>query len=94
MGKRHNLPVINIFDDDARLNENVPLVYVGMERFDARKEIISDLDSLGLLEKIDAHTIKIPRGDRSGVIIEPYLTDQWYVKTSPLAKKAVAAVKN
>jgi valyl-tRNA synthetase len=65
-----------------------------MERFDARKEIISDLDSLGLLEKIDAHTIKIPRGDRSGVIIEPYLTDQWYVKTSPLAKKAVTAVEN
>jgi valyl-tRNA synthetase len=94
MGKRHNLPVINIFDDDARLNENVPLVYVGMERFDARKEIISDLDSLGLVEKIDAHIIKIPRGDRSGVIIEPYLTDQWYVKTSPLAKKAVTAVEN
>ena len=94
MGKRHNLPVINIFDDDARLNKNVPLAYVGMERFDARKEIISNLDSLGLLEKIDAHIIKIPRGDRSGVIIEPYLTDQWYVKTSPLAKKAVAAVEN
>ena len=93
MGKRHSLPVINIFDDDARLNENVPPVYIGMDRFDARKEIISNLDSLGLLKKIDAHKIKIPRGDRSGVIIEPYLTDQWYVKASPLAKKAVAAVE-
>jgi pyruvate dehydrogenase E2 component (dihydrolipoamide acetyltransferase) len=87
MGKRHSLPVINIFDDDARLNENVPPVYIGMDRFDARKEIISNLDSLGLLKKIDAHKIKIPRGDRSGVIIEPYLTDQWYVKASPLAKR-------
>ena len=93
MGKRHSLPVINIFDDDARLNENVPPAYIGMDRFDARKEIISNLDSLGLLKKIDAHKIKIPRGDRSGVIIEPYLTDQWYVKASPLAKKAVAAVE-
>ena len=87
VGRRHNLPIINIFNHDAQLNENVPAVYVGMDRFVARKKIIADLDSLGLIDKIYAHTLKIPRGDRSGVVIEPYLTDQWYVKTSPLAKK-------
>jgi valyl-tRNA synthetase len=94
MGRRHNLPIINIFNHDAELNENVPAVYVGMDRFAAREKIITDLDSLGLLDKIDAHKLKIPRGDRSGVVIEPYLTDQWYVKTSPLAKKAVAVVES
>ena len=93
MGQRHNLPLINIFDDDARLNSNVPPEYIGMGRFDARKKIIDDLDKLGLLEKIETHRIKIPRGDRSGMIIEPYLTNQWYVRTSPLAKKAVIAVE-
>ncbi len=93
MGQRHSLPVINIFDDDARLNSNVPPEYIGMGRFDARKKIIGDLDKLGLLEKIEPHRIKIPRGDRSGMIIEPYLTNQWYVRTSPLAKKAVIAVE-
>jgi len=94
MGQRHSLPIINIFDNDARLNSNVPPEYIGMGRFDARKKIIADLDKLGLLEKIEAHKIKIPRGDRSGVIIEPYLTNQWYVRTSPLAKKAVIAVED
>ena len=94
VGRRHNLPIINIFNHDAQLNENVPAVYVGMDRFVARKKIIADLDSLGLIDKIDAHTLKIPRGDRSGVVIEPYLTDQWYVKTSLLAKKAVAVVES
>jgi len=94
MAQRHNLPIINIFNDDAHLNESTPIAYTGMERFDARKKIIADLNGLGLLEKVDDHKLKIPRGDRSGVVIEPYLTDQWYVKTSPLAKKAVAAVEN
>jgi len=93
MGQRHSLPLINIFDDDARLNSNVPPEYIGMGRFDARKKIIGDLDKLGLLEKIEPHRIKIPRGDRSGMIIEPYLTNQWYVRTSPLAKKAIIAVE-
>ena len=74
MGKRHKLPTVNIFDDDARLNTNVPDAYVGMDRFDARDKIVSDLDSLGLLKKIDAPKINIPRGARSGEIIEPYLT--------------------
>jgi len=93
MGQRHDLPMINIFNDDAQLNADVPEAYVGMDRFDARKQVVADLDSLGLLEKVDDHTLKVPRGDRSGVVIEPYLTNQWYVKTAPLAEKAIAAVE-
>ncbi len=94
MGQRHGLPMINIFNDDAQLNANVPEAYQGMDRFDARKKVVEDLDSLGLLEKIDDHRLKVPRGDRSGVVIEPYLTNQWYVKTQPLAEKAIAAVED
>ncbi len=93
MGQRHDLPKINLFNDDAQLNDNAPKAYVGMDRFDARKQVVSDLDSLGLLEKVDDHKLKVPRGDRSGVVIEPYLTDQWYIKTAPLAEKAIAAVE-
>jgi valyl-tRNA synthetase len=93
MGQRHDLFMINLFNDDAQLNDNAPKAYVGMDRFDARKQVVSDLDSLGLLEKVDDHKLKVPRGDRSGVVIEPYLTDQWYVKTAPLAEKAIAAVE-
>ncbi len=92
MGQRHNLPLINIFDSDARLNDNVPAAYRGMDRFAARKQVVADLDNLGLLEKVEDHKLKVPRGDRSGVVIEPYLTNQWYVKTKPLAETAIAAV--
>ncbi len=92
MGQRHNLPLINIFDSDARLNDNVPAAYRGMDRFAARKQVVADLDNLGLLGKVEDHKLKVPRGDRSGVVIEPYLTNQWYVKTKPLAETAIAAV--
>lgn len=94
MGQRHNLPLLNIFTDSAFINSNAPSAYQGLERFDARKKVVADLDALGLLEKIDDHKLKIPRGDRSGVIVEPYLTDQWYVATQELAKPAIAAVEN
>ncbi|PCK07326.1 MAG: valine--tRNA ligase [Alteromonadaceae bacterium] len=94
MGKRHNLPLNNIFDDDAKINNTVPEKYQGMDRFDARKQIVEDLDALGLLDKVADHTLKVPRGDRSGVVIEPYLTNQWYVKTAPLADEAIKAVEN
>lgn len=94
MGKRHNLPIINILTDDADLNQDVPEKYRGMERFAARKQIVADLDALGLLEKINDHLLKVPRGDRTGVVIEPYLTDQWYVKTAPLAEQAIKAVED
>ncbi|WP_185236463.1 valine--tRNA ligase [Teredinibacter franksiae] len=93
MGQRHNLEMINIFNDDAQLNSNVPEKYIGMDRFVARKQIVEDLDALGLLDKIDDHVLKVPYGDRSGVVIEPYLTNQWYVKTQPLADEAIKAVE-
>ncbi|MGS2717093.1 valine--tRNA ligase [Eionea flava] len=94
MGQRHNLPLINILDDDANLNNEVPEAYRGMERFAARKQIVADFDALGLLEKIDDHMLKVPKGDRSGVVIEPYLTNQWYVRTQPLAEEAIAKVED
>ncbi|WP_339339323.1 valine--tRNA ligase [uncultured Oceanicoccus sp.] len=94
MGKRHGLPMINILTDNATINQNAPEAYQGMDRFDCRKQIVADLDALGLLDKIDDHKLKVPRGDRSGVVIEPYLTDQWYVDAKTLAKPAITAVEN
>lgn len=93
MGKRHSLPLINIFTIDANLNENVPENYQGLERFQARKKIIEELDAQGLLIKTVDHKLKVPRGDRSGVVVEPYLTDQWYVAVESLAKPAIEAVE-
>ena len=94
VGKRHDLPLINILTDNAAINENAPAAYQGMDRFEARKRIVADMDAAGLVEKIEAHKLKVPRGDRSGVIIEPYLTNQWYVAIEELAKPAIAAVEN
>ncbi|WP_226665682.1 valine--tRNA ligase [Microbulbifer aggregans] len=94
MGQRHSLEMINILDADANLNDNVPEKYRGMERFAARQQIVDDLDAIGCLEKIEPHTLKVPRGDRSGVVIEPWLTDQWYVKTQPLADEAIKVVED
>ena len=94
MGKRHHLPMINILTNDAAINSNAPQAYQGLDRFEARKKIVADLDALGLLDKIDDHKLKVPRGDRSGVVVEPYLTDQWYVDAKTLAKPAIEAVEN
>ena len=94
MGQRHHLALLNIFTIDAAINENGPAAYRGMDRYDARRQIIKDLQSLDLIEKIEDHTLMVPRGDRSGAVIEPYLTDQWYVKIQPLAAPAIAAVEN
>ncbi len=94
VGKRHDLPMINILTADAALNEEVPEAYRGLDRVDARKKVVDDLDALGLLEKVADHTLQVPRGDRSGVVIEPYLTDQWFVAVEELAKPAIAAVEN
>lgn len=94
VGMRHDLPLINIFDDDANINLDAPEAYQGMERFAARKQIVADLDELGLVDKIEPHTLKVPRGDRSNVVIEPYLTNQWYVKTAPLAEEAIKVVED
>ena len=93
VGKRHNLPLINILNKKATLNKNVPLAYQGMDRFVAREQIIKDLQAGGFLVKTEPHKLKVPRGEKSNVIIEPLLTDQWYVKTKPLAEPAIAAVK-
>lgn len=93
-GQRHQLPIINIFHPDARLNQNVPQEYQGLDRYTARKKIVEDLTRLNLLEKTEQHLLNIPRGDRTNAIIEPFLTDQWFMKMKPLAKPAIDAVKN
>jgi valyl-tRNA synthetase len=94
MGKRHNLDMINVLTIDAKMNENCPPNYQGLDRFEARDQIVRDMDLLGLVDKIEPHTLKVPRGDRSGVVVEPFLTDQWYVKAAPLAEPAIKAVEN
>ncbi len=93
VGRRHDLAVINILDEDANLNDAVPEAYRRLNRFEARKRVVADLDALGLLDGIDDHTLKVPRGDRSGEIVEPFLTDQWYVRAEPLARPAIEAVE-
>ena len=111
VGKRHNLPLINIFDKDAQvlakaqvfnidgsvnaeIDGSLPAEYAGLDRFVARKQIVAALEAAGLLEKIEDHALKVPKGDRSGTVIEPWLTDQWYVSTKPLAEKAIAVVES
>jgi valyl-tRNA synthetase len=94
MGRRHELPLINILNDDAAINDNAPEPYRGLDRVDARQRVIADMDALGFLDKVVDHTLSVPRGDRSGVVIEPYLTDQWYVDAKKMATPAIAAVEN
>jgi len=93
IGQRHQLPLIEIFTKDATINQNAPERFQGLDRFKAREQILSELTALGLLETTQDHLLKVPRGDRSGVIIEPMLTDQWYVNTKPLAEPAIKAVE-
>ena len=94
MGMRHDLPRINIFNDDASVNENAPARYHGMDRYEARNAVISDLQELSLIEKIEDHKLAVPRGEKSGVVIEPYLSDQWFVRTGPLAEPAIKVVED
>jgi valyl-tRNA synthetase len=94
LGIRHQLPLYNIFDDNAAINELAPERFRGLDRFDAREKIVAELNDLGLVEKIEDYVCKIPRGDRSGVVVEPYLTDQWYVSIKPLAEPAIEAVES
>jgi valyl-tRNA synthetase len=82
VGQRHNLPLISILTLDAKINDNAPEKYRGLDRFDARKAVVADLEALGILEKTDKHKLKVPRGDRTNVVIEPMLTDQWFVAMS------------
>ena len=96
--KRHkdtaDIPLINLLNPDGTMNENCPEDYVGLDRFAAREKIIADLDELEYLEKIENHVHQVPYGDRSGVVIEPYLTDQWYCDAQELGKEALAAVED
>jgi valyl-tRNA synthetase len=94
IGKRHGLQMINVLDHNAALNDNAPEAYRGLDRFEARQRIVEDLEAGGLLEKIEDHRLMIPRGDRSHAVVEPYLTDQWYVKIAPLAQPAIEAVED
>lgn len=93
VGQRHNLEIINILDDNAALNENVPEAYQKLDRFDARKKVIAEIEEAGLMVKIDDHKQQLPYSDRSGDIVEPKLTDQWFVNAEELAKPAIKAVE-
>jgi valyl-tRNA synthetase len=94
VGRRHGLPLINVLTADATLDDAVPAPYRGLERLEARRRIVADLAAAGLLEKVAAHTLPVPRGDRSGAVLEPWLTDQWYVRVAPLAEPAIRAVED
>ena len=93
VGQRHNLSLINIFTETASLNQNVPLEYQGLDRFVARKRVVADLEEMGFLVDVQKHLLKVPKGDKTGEVIEPYLTDQWFVKMKPLALPAIEALK-
>ena len=93
MGERHDLPMINVLTAEAKINDEAPERFRGLDRFDARAQIIAELEAAGLLEKIEPHTLKVPRGDRSGAVIEPWLTPQWYVDAKKLAEPAIKAVE-
>jgi len=94
VGARHGLEQINVFTPDAKLNEATPERLRGLDRFEARQKILAELEAAGLIERVDKHKLMVPRGDRSGSVIEPYLTDQWYVKIAPLAEPAIEAVRS
>ena len=94
VGQRLGLPLINILTADARIGDEAPAAYRGLDRFEARKRVIHDLEAAGLLEKVEPHRLTMPRGDRSGAVVEPWLTDQWYVRIAPLAEPAIRAVED
>jgi len=92
VGRRHDLPLVNVFDENARLNENAPEPYRGLDRSEARDRVVAEMEGLGLVEKVEDNPMTLPYGDRSGVVIEPWLTDQWYVNAAKLAAPAIEAV--
>ncbi|WP_285446404.1 valine--tRNA ligase [Xanthomonas sp. fls2-241-TYG-148] len=94
VGVRHDLPMINLFTVTAAINDNAPESYRGLDRYDARKLVLSELEDLGLLVETKPHKLQVPRGDRTGQVIEPYLTDQWFVKMDALAKRGLELVES
>jgi valyl-tRNA synthetase len=94
VGQRHGLPMINVLTADAKMGDGAPARYHGLDRFEARKKVVADLEAAGLLEKVEPHRLTVPRGDRSGAVLEPWLTDQWYVRIAPLAERAIRAVED
>ena len=94
VGLRHDLPMINLFTPDAAINDNAPEKYRGLDRYEARKVILAELEDLGILVETQAHKLQVPRGDRTQQVIEPYLTDQWFVKMDVLAKRGLELVEN
>ena len=94
IGKRHDLEIISILDQSAKINQSAPAEYQGLDRFVARKKIVEDLEKNGLMQEIEDYMLTIPRGDRSGAILEPLITNQWFLKMEPLAQPAIEAVKN
>jgi valyl-tRNA synthetase len=94
VGARHSLAKLNIFTPGAKINEKGPQPYRDLDRFEARKRIVADLEAQDLLEKVEDHKLKVPRGDRTGEVLEPFLTDQWFVKIAPLAEPAIEAVED
>ena len=93
VGQRHGLPLINIMNPDASLNDSVPAPYRGLDRAAARARVLADLQALGLIERIEPHKLMVPRGDRTNAVLEPLLTDQWFVDIKPLAAPAIQAVE-
>jgi valyl-tRNA synthetase len=94
VGGRHGLEAISIFDKFARLNDKAPATYRGLDRFDARKKIVADMEALGLVEKVEPHTHAVPYGDRGGVPVEPFLTEQWYADAKKLAQAPIATARD
>jgi valyl-tRNA synthetase len=92
-GKRHGLPMIAVLDKDAKVNDNAPAAYRGMDRFACRKQLVADLEAAGLLVKVEDHTLNLGHCQRTGVVVEPMLSTQWYVVTKPLADKCIDAVR-
>ena len=93
VGERHGLPSIDIFTDTASLNQNAPPAYRGLDRFDARERVVADLREAGLLDRVETCRHQIPRGERTGTVVEPRLTAQWFVRAAPLAEAAIRAVE-
>ena len=94
VGRRHGLDIVNLFDAEARLNDNAPEAYRGLDRADARARVLAELEAQDLIERVEPHLHTVPHGDRSGAVIEPWLTDQWYVDAETLAKPAIEAVES